>query len=110
MLWTQDDNGYLVSVNMPVEHRCRMCGAQYKRNIENSKPWQSDGPDPCPACGFEHRTVTGIRFRNELLDGAAVAMKHAETITGHEMADRLGRTISDQEMARRSSKIIRLGA
>lgn len=87
-----------------------MCGAQYKRSIEDAKPWQSDGPDSCPACGFEQGTVTGIRFRNELLDGSVIAVKHAEMITGHEMADRIGRTISDQEMARRSSKIIRLGA
>lgn len=110
MLWTQDDNGYLVSVNMPVEHKCRMCGAQYKRSIEDAKPWQSDGPDACPACGFEHRTVAGIRFRNELLDGSAVARLSSETISGHELAGRLAQTITGREMASRSSKIVRLGA
>lgn len=110
MLWTQDDNGYLVSVNLPAEGRCRMCGAEYRRNIEDAKPWQSDEPDACPACGFEHRSIAGIRFRNELLDGAAMAAKHAVTISSFAMADRAGRTITGQEMARRSAKVIRLGA
>lgn len=110
MLWTQDDNGYLVSVNMPAEGRCRMCGTQYKRNIEDVKPWQSDGPDVCPACGFEQGAVAGIRFRNELLDGSEAVRLSSETISGHELARRLAQTITGREMASRSAGIVRLGA
>lgn len=64
MIWGQDDSGYLISVDMPETGRCRACGAEYTRTIEDAKPWQQSVPDRCPVCGHVHKAVNGIRFVN----------------------------------------------
>ena len=64
MLWAYDDNGYLISVDLPEEGRCKACGAAYTRAISEAKPWQAPVPDRCPRCGHEARTVDGVSFRN----------------------------------------------
>lgn len=64
MLWTYNDSGYLVSVDMPERGRCPMCGTEYSRSIEDRKPWQTDGPDACPRCGHVLHIVEGAAFRN----------------------------------------------
>lgn len=68
MLWTYDDNGYLVCGDIPEEGRCSKCGAKYKRTVENRKPWEPDGPDECPVCGHvcghPAGKAAGLAFRN----------------------------------------------
>ena len=66
MLWAYDDNGYLISVDLPRQARCRMCGVDYTRAIEYRKPWQADVPDACPKCGYVSQDVHGIAFHNAI--------------------------------------------
>lgn len=66
MLWTHDDSGYLVAVDISETGRCPMCGTAYIRAIENRKSWQSDGPDTCPCCGHPGMSVPGIAFVNRI--------------------------------------------
>lgn len=64
MLWTYNDSGYLVSVDMPEKNTCRLCGTKYRRRVRDSKPWQSETPDACPKCGHVFQTISGIAFEN----------------------------------------------
>lgn len=64
MLWTYNDGGYLVAVDMPEKGRCAMCGTEYRRHISDRRPWQADGPDACPRCGHVAGAVKGIAFEN----------------------------------------------
>lgn len=64
MLWAYDDNGYLISVDLPEQNRCRVCGTEYIRKIENRKPWQMDMPDVCPVCNHVVSRVRDVAFRN----------------------------------------------
>ena len=71
MLWTYNDNGYLVAADLPERGRCVMCGAGYKRKIQDRRPWQKDMPDTCPRCGHVQGAITGIAFDNVLLQEGA---------------------------------------
>lgn len=42
-----------------------MCGTQYRRRIQDRKPWQTDGPDACPKCGHVLNIIRGLAFENE---------------------------------------------
>ncbi len=66
-MWTTNDDGYLIFVDLPRRARCRCCGTAYEREIEDSKPWQKDVPDQCPVCGYENTKVAGIAFHNRVL-------------------------------------------
>ena len=73
MIWAYDDNGYLISADVPEDACCRMCGTKYKRKIHDRKPWQSDGPDACPKCGHVSGVIAGLAFENTVcLEGEAV--------------------------------------
>ena len=66
-MWTTNDDGYLIFVNVSKIGRCRCCGQVYERHIEDRKSWQPDVPDRCPACGYENQRVAGIAFVNRVL-------------------------------------------
>ena len=67
MLWAYNDDGYLISADVPESGTCRRCGAEYSRAIQEAKPWQDDVPDRCPCCGHAGKSVRGIRFDNRLV-------------------------------------------
>lgn len=101
MLWTYNDDGYLISVDMPEKARCRSCGAEYIRKIRDARPWQSDGPDECPACGHVHGSVSGVRFENVPVPepGDQLAARAGALIPGSEYAARAGRLLSHDDYA-----------
>lgn len=68
MIWTYNDEGYLVSVDVPASAKCRNCGAEYVRQVSDARPWQESKGDVCPSCGRDHGTVTGVSFTNTLLE------------------------------------------
>lgn len=67
MIWTYNDDGYLVSVDAPEQADCRMCGTPYRRGITDARPWQQGSPDACPRCGHITLRVPGIRFTNTII-------------------------------------------